>query len=322
MRWHTGINLLVGENGAGKTNILEGIHIISGWGPLAKGTKSSNIPNWESGSSDVWLTGESLSKDIIKTKLSNRVTIKLNEKPVTASEMRWNFPLLAFLSDDMAVIEGSSSNRRRLMNLLLAIIIPVYAKRIAEYARGIRQKAVYLKRGLPTAVVDSALMPLAAWIWNMRAEAVALIASSLTEIGGLLPGKIDLVLKRGGVACCGSVTGLSAEEDYAISVQKNRSEEEARKYPVTGPHRDDILIFSDGRPAADVFSRGLRRRIAIALILALSDGVRRKTGKTPVLILDEVMSELDANGRKLLFDALLERKAQVFAATAEPYSGK
>ena len=68
----------------------------------------------------------------------------------------------------------------------------------------------------------------------------------------------------------------------------------------------------------DLLSRGFRRRAAIALMLAAADGVRRKLGREPVLLLDEVTAELDASGRKLLFDSLIERKAQVFAATAEP----
>ena len=58
MRWSPGLNLLTGENGSGKTNILEGINIISGWGPLDRGTKTLSIPSWNSGSTEVQLTGE------------------------------------------------------------------------------------------------------------------------------------------------------------------------------------------------------------------------------------------------------------------------
>ena len=92
------------------------------------------------------------------------------------------------------------------------------------------------------------------------------------------------------------------------------------KVPVVGPHRDDMIIKCRDKAAAECLSRGYRRRAAIALMLAASDGVRRKLGREPVLLLDEVTAELDSDGRKLLFDSLLERKAQVFAATAEPFT--
>lgn len=110
-----------------------------------------------------------------------------------------------------------------------------------------------------------------------------------------------------------------AEFDYIESLSRNRARETATKAPLTGPHRDDLIIRAEGRAAAEAMSRGFRRRTAIALMLAASDGVRRKLGKDPVLLLDEVTAELDADGRKILFEALLARKTQVFAATAEPF---
>ena len=101
MRWSPGLNLLTGENGSGKTNILEGINIISGWGPLDRGTKTLSIPTWNSGSDDVQLTGELESAEIIKVKISRRYAIRIDDKTSSASELRWKIPVLTFLPDDM-----------------------------------------------------------------------------------------------------------------------------------------------------------------------------------------------------------------------------
>ncbi|MBR4401170.1 MAG: DNA replication/repair protein RecF [Synergistes sp.] len=314
MKWSPGLNLLTGGNGAGKTNILEGISIISGWGTLEKGEKTSDIPTWNSGSSEVQLTGEISSGEIIKVKIAKRFFIKVDDKTVTASELRWKTPVLSFLSEDVSIVEGSSSSRRRLLDMMLAIIVPSYAFRLSEYRRGVRQKALFLKKGMPTMVVDRALLPLAAWLWKMREEGVKLLSEELKGLSDLTPAKTELSLKRGGA-------GMRAdlEEDYSAAVFSYREREAALKFPIVGPHRDDIIITADGRQASSSLSRGLRRRTAVSLMLAAADGVRRKTGKNAVLLLDEVTAELDENGRNILFDSLLSRGTQVFAATAEPF---
>ncbi len=315
MRWSPGLNLLTGENGSGKTNILEGINIISGWGPLDRGTKTLSIPTWNSGSDDVQLTGELESAEIIKVKISRRYAIRIDDKASSASELRWKIPVLTFLPDDMSIVEGSSVFRRRLLDMVLALIIPSYAARLSEYRRGVRQKALFLKRGMPSMIADRALLPLASWIWRMREEGVALLADSLGGFEQLAPFGIGLSLKRGGAGF-----EQDCADDYAKALVVNGERERAMRFPVVGPHRDDIIITSQSRPASSALSRGLRRRTAMALMLAASESVRRKLGREPVLLLDEVAAELDPAGKERLFSTLHERGGQIFAATAEPVS--
>lgn len=317
MKWSPGLNLLTGGNGTGKTNILEGMNIISGWGPLERGTKSASLPTWNSGSGDVQLTGQldNEAGEIIKVKISGRSTLRLDDKPINATELRWKVPILTFLPNDMAIIEDSASYRRRLLDMVLALVVPPYAVRLHDYRRCIRQKTALLRQGVPTMTVDRALMPMSVWIWKMREEAVSLLSSCLEEISSLLPCPVSLSFRRGGGGFADD-----AELDYIESLLRCRPKEAAMKVPLVGPHRDDLIIRTDGRMAAEAMSRGFRRRTAIALMLAASDGVKRKLGKDPVLLLDEVTAELDAEGREILFEALLARKTQVFAATAEPFA--
>ncbi|MCW1712184.1 MULTISPECIES: DNA replication/repair protein RecF [Synergistaceae] len=317
IKWSPGLNLLTGPNGSGKTNILEGINIVSGWGPLERGTRSSSLPTWNSGSSEVQLTGQldDESGEIIKVKISSRYTVRIDEKPVTATELRWKIPVLSFLPNDMSIIEGPASFRRRLMDMVLALIVPVYASRLNDYRRGIRQKTAILRNGGRTELIDRALLPLASWVWKMREEALTMISESMNDMCGLLPCPTDISLLRGGAG-----TLPVPEEDFRSSLRLNKSREEAMKVPMVGPHRDDILIRANGAPAALSLSRGFRRRTAIALILAAAEGVRRKLGKNPVLLLDEITAELDSDGRNILFCALTEKNTQVFASTAEPFA--
>ena len=317
IKWSPGLNLLTGPNGSGKTNILEGINIVSGWGPLERGTRSSSLPTWDSGSSEIQLTGQldDENGEIIKVKISTRYTIKIDEETITATDLRWRIPVLSFLPNDMSIIEGSASFRRRLMDMVLTLIVPAYASRLHDYRRGIKQKTAILRNGGRTDLIDRALLPLASWIWKMREEALVMISESMKDMCGLLPNPTEIRLLRGG---SGSLP--SPDEDFRYSLKINKKREEVLKVPVVGPHRDDMLITTNGAPAALSLSRGYRRRVAVALILAASEGVRRKLGKNPVLLLDEITAELDSEGRNILFCALLDRKTQVFASTAEPFT--
>lgn len=314
--WSGGLNLLAGPNGSGKTNILEGINILSGWGPLESGTKIKALPTWKSGVETVQLTGQ-LDGDygeIIQVRISGRYSIRINDKAVTATDVRVKQPVLTFLPNDMQLIEGAAAYRRRLLDMILALIVPSYAMRLHEYKRGIRQKAFILKRGENTGNIDRVLRPFAAWIWKMRKETVALLSSSLSGIGELVPNGLELSLKRGGADTCDD-----ENEDYIVSLERAEEEEKRFGMPLVGPHRDNIVLSIGDKLASQCLSRGYRRRASIALMLAAADGVARKLGNMPVLLLDEVTAELDAEGRDILFSALTERKTQVFAATAEHF---
>ena len=318
IKWSPGLNLLTGVNGSGKTNLLEGISIISGWGPLERGTRTASLPAWNSGSSVVQLTGQLDGDygDIIQVKIEGRISARLNEKPLSSSDLRWQVPVLSFLPNDMAILEDSASYRRRLLDMLLAILIPTYAMRLHEYRRGVRQKSEMLRRGLPTGNIERVLAPHAAWLWRMRSKAVELLSECLVELDELLPARVELKLARGGAGFC-----QDEDEDYRRALEENRGKEQILKVCMAGPHRDDLISTSGGRPAAEALSRGYRRRTAIGLMLASADGVRRKLGREPVLLLDEVTAELDAEGRGILFAALAARHTQAFAATAEPFTG-
>ena len=89
--------------------------------------------------------------------------------------------------------------------------------------------------------------------------------------------------------------------------------------PLVGPQRDDLKLICEGRNAADFLSRGQSRRAASALMLASALVIERMIGRKPVLMFDEVVSELDENGRSVLLDALSEAGYQVFAASADSF---
>ena len=312
-----GLNLLTGFNGSGKTNFLEGLNILSGWSTLESGTKTRDLVQRGSEKREVLLTGQKDDEygDIIQAKIGERYSIRYNNEQISATELRFRMPVLCFLPNDTQLVEGAAARRRRLLNVILALIVPAYAKRISEYTRAVKQKAALLKRREKTEQIDKVIKPLAVWIWKMRKEAVLLLNKEIKKQDKLVPENTELTFFRGGANI-----KENEEDDFIAGIEEKREKEKQSGMPLVGPHRDDLVIKTNEELSANVLSRGFRRRTAVALMLAAGDSVYRKTGNIPTLLLDEVTAELDAEGRAVLFGTLRDRKAQVFAATAEPFT--
>ena len=314
INWSPGLNLIVGSNGSGKTNLIEGLNLIAGWGPLEKGTRISSLIQWEKTAEGSLLAAEVAGEDTgeISAKISTRSVLRWDGKPIGASEMRYKLPVLTFLPGHLSLIRGSASYRRALLDVLGALISPSYARRLHDYRHILKQRVALLRRGCSPVSTDGLLRGVGAWIWKVREILTCQLSKGLDEFSGLLPCPVHLSFIRGG----GGLAPLP-EEDFRLSMACCGEKERIVKVPQVGPHRDDIRIECLGRPASDVLSRGHRRRTAVAMMLVSCRLVEKNLGKLPVLLLDEVTAELDKEGRDLLLSALSEGGRQVFAATTE-----
>jgi DNA replication and repair protein RecF len=245
--------------------------------------------------------------------ISVKCSLKCKDRAIGASAMRAKIPALTFLSDGMSLVRGGASARRALLDRVGAVISLSYAARLHDYRKTLRQKAALLKRGRDSIIADRILLPLGSWIWTAREEISRLIGSAILEFSDLLAVPVELKFSRGGG---GELPGRS--DDFKRSLALKKDAERASRIPLVGPQRDDVKLLCGGMDAALFLSRGQSRRLAAALILASAMVVERSVGRKPVLIFDEVTSELDENGRYALFEALLDTGCQVFAATADP----
>lgn len=315
LEWSEGLHLLLGSNGSGKTNILEALHVMTGWGSL-RGEKVPDLRDWRGSARGTFLTGAfSGEEDLeIRVGIGTRIVMKNGNDPIRASHLRPLVPSLIFLPGDLSLVEGSPSVRRRLLDRLCALLFPVYAQRLHEYSRALRQRNASIKYGRNMMATARVMAPLAAWIWACRLAAVDLICNGLDDTRTLLPEGVSVVLKRGSI-------GLEdLHGDFWESLKATEKEEKSSGVCRVGPHRDDLEIRFGERDAARCFSRGYRRRIAVALLLASGRAVERKMRKKPILLLDEVTAELDHEGRESLIRSLVETEWQVFATTAEDCS--
>ena len=321
--WSPGFNLITGPNGAGKTNFLEGLGLVSGWGPLERGTRMSALIRWRGeGREDrasLWggVDGEEPAE--VFASLSARCSLRFCDRPTGASVMRSRVPVLSFLSGHISLLRGGASHRRQLLDRVGALISPSYAKRLHDYRHALRQKAALLRRGCDPGVANRVLVPIGSWLWTAREEIVGLISSRLNDFDRLLPrgSNLSLAFERGGA--CGVDEVRTAAEDFRISLDAAGVRERAAKTPLVGPQRDELRIRSGVREAATAMSRGQSSRTASAISLAAAAVVERSLGRKPVLVFDEIAAELDAGGREAILGSLLATGCQIFAATTEIY---
>ncbi|MDR3332878.1 MAG: AAA family ATPase [Synergistaceae bacterium] len=316
--WSRGFNLITGPNGAGKTNFLEGLNLMSGWGPLEKNTKISTIVKWKGADREerasLWgrVSGEE-EADIFAS-INVRCSLKFCDTVTDATAMRGRMPVMSWLSGHMSLIRGGASSRRALLDRVGALVSPSYAMRLHDYRRILRQKAVLLRRSRDARIANRAMIPLGSWIWTAREEILRLISGAMNEFADLLPCPLGLFYERGG----GGLDG-NPSADFKKSIEIRTSAEQAARVPLVGPQRDDVKITCGARSASDTLSRGQSRRAASALILASALVVERRLGRKPVLVFDELTSELDGDGKSLTAGALLETGCQVFATTTDPF---
>lgn len=317
--WDPGLNLLNGANGTGKTNVLEALHVVTGWGAFS-GSKCADTVKWDSeggASLAAQATGE--REVMIEAVITIRASLRLDGRSCRWGDLRSCVPSLTFLPSDMALIEGAPSVRRRFLDLLCALYFPLYAYKLSEYRKIMQHRRHLLGLGHSTRVTEETMANLSAWLWECRLEVIAALRVHLEKWRDLLPRTIGLNLKRGGG---GNADDLL--EDFHRSCAILAERERASGLPLVGPHRDDLILACEGRPAPEVLSRGQRRRTALALIMAAASAVERRNRASPVLLFDEVASELDGAGRTVLMECLRRSNWQVFAATAEttlPWSG-
>ncbi|WP_198469098.1 DNA replication/repair protein RecF [Acetomicrobium sp. S15 = DSM 107314] len=306
--WEGDLNLLVGPNGAGKTNFLEAIRLSCGFGPFRRSVLG-DLVLWGEGRAQISASFEGEESLEVTLSIDGRSSLSRDGRRTSASELRCHLPCVAFMPEDLSLVGGSPAVRRRFIDNLCAALNPLYVYRLNEHHRLVRHRTKLLafKEDDTSAVKVQA--PLAAWIWSKRQEAVECLQEEVKWTPELsFP--FDVSLHKGG--CEGEGDLL---EVFWESWKNLRGLEQRGGVPLVGPQRDDLAINVLGRPAK-YLSRGHKKRVAISLMIAASRVLEKRLRRSPLLLLDEVASELDEEGRDILFRYLLEAKWQVFAATA------
>ena len=338
-----GVTAFVGRNGQGKTNLVEAVdyiarlasHRVAGDAPLVRfGTDSAVVR-----AAVVRDGREAVLEVQINPGRSNRA--RVNKSPLPrARDLLGLVRTVLFSPEDLALVKGDPSQRRRFLDDLLVLRAPRFSGVRADYDRVLKQrnsllKTVGLARRQGSARAESALASLGVWDSHLARSGAELLAARLTLVDELRPyvaaayeavaqgaSRSDATMSY--KPSLGLPTGPedSAYEREVLAaallaeVERRRDEEIDRGVSLVGPHRDDLTLMLGPLPVKGYASHGESWSMALALRLASYD-LLRAGGDDPILILDDVFAELDTDRRERLAE-LVAGAEQVLVTAAVP----
>jgi DNA replication and repair protein RecF len=338
-----GVTAFVGRNGQGKTNLVEAVdyiarlasHRVAGDAPLVRfGTDSAVVR-----AAVVRDGREAVLEVQINPGRSNRA--RVNKSPLPrARDLLGLVRTVLFSPEDLALVKGDPSERRRFLDDLLVLRAPRFSGVRADYDRVLKQRNSLLKtaglaRRQGSARAESALATLGVWDSHLARSGAELLAARLTLVDELRPYvaaayeavaqgasrsdatmsyKPSLQLPTGPEDSSYDREVLAAA--LLAEVERRRDEEIDRGVSLVGPHRDDLTLMLGPLPVKGYASHGESWSMALALRLASYD-LLRAGGDDPILILDDVFAELDTDRRERLAE-LVAGAEQVLVTAAVP----
>jgi len=324
-----GINIITGINAQGKTNLLEAIFLLT-CGRSFRARTDRELINFNSDSAVIRAGITSGGRDqVIEARLAagRRKAILVNGVRLkSAAALAGKLTAVLFCPDDLAMIRSGSAVRRRLMDQCLCQIRPRYAEALSEYGRIYENKSRILKdwREKPSLLppldeYNDRMVRFGAVLIYYRAALIKQLSERAAAVHREFSGGAEeLSLRYETVKTVGDPDGLTPEElmiPLREHLAAHRRAELESGTCLSGAHKDDIAIEINGRPAKSFASQGQTRTAALSVKMAEREILASDTGESPVLLLDDVLSELDA-GRQ---DFVLNRVSggQVFITCCE-----
>ena len=298
------VTAITGVNGSGKTSILESIYITL-QGTSFKGTDfgilNSDASWWriesefDSGKKRLITFDSSLDSKRKKITIDDRIASRLMQKN--------KHPVILFEPDDLQLLSGSPNRRRQFIDRLISQLDPVYFNAIHKYDRALKQRNNLLKKDYFSKdeifVWDVALSDYGAYIIEKRIVYVEKINQKLNEVYKNIAGNNDIVSIHYSNTFIGDVR-QKILNDLNLHFNKDR----VLGSTSVGPHRHDIVFSFNNSPALEVASRGEVRSIILALKFIEVGIVEQITNQKPIVLLDDVFSELDFNRQRLLINTM------------------
>ena len=304
--------LVTGANGAGKTNLLEALHVgTQGFSPRTRADQQ--LVRTGADAARVVLDGERAGRPVsVEVTLQHNAgkRAKLNGAPLrSAEQLRSELATLVFTPDRLAVVKGGPAARRAYFDRTLGRLRPGRAALPVEYAAAVGQRNAALRRVQVGASTRAAIAPwteqvaaLGARLVEYRRDTLALLAPSFAERAAEL-GLVDAAL---------DYTGEPPSAD-ALEARLERDVE--RGVTGLGPHLDDVTIYSGERDLRTFGSQGEQRLAVLSLLLAEAEVIEEQRGTPPLVLLDDVLSELDASRRRILAERIAGAGQAVVTAT-------
>jgi DNA replication and repair protein RecF len=308
--------LVSGPNGAGKTNLLEALHVATqGFSPRAR--SDTQLVRFGAERGRVSISGRRLATafatDVVLSRTGSRRATFNGSSLRSPEQLRSELQTLVFTPDRLAVVKGGPATRRAYVDRSLGRLFPSRAQTPVEYAAAVGQRNAALRRVQGGTSSREALVP-----WT---EGVVRLGGALVEAR-----REALVLLEQAFAECAGRLGLAAatlsyegEQPVLAELERRLGQDLERGTTGAGPHLHDVRIEADGRELRGYGSQGEQRIAVLALVLAEAQALAERTGATPLVLLDDVLSELDEQ-RRLALGELLGARGQTVVTTTSPAS--
>jgi DNA replication and repair protein RecF len=316
-----GLNVFVGPNAQGKSNLLEAFAMLA-TGKSFRAHRESELIR--SGAERAEIGGEArvaagevrLRCTIARTPAGTRKSFDVNGGSVGFARFLGRARVVTFVPADLQLVSGAPALRRSFLNGALAQLSPTYYRDLALYQKVIAQKSALLRGAIAP---DREL--LLAYNDELVRPASALIAARSAFAGELAAATAAMYARwRGTRERLGVTYAANPEGDVGEALAAAVESELRRRTTLVGPHRDDLRLLVDGKPLAAFGSQGQQRTAVLALKVAEYDVMRARSGDAPILLLDDVLSELDAE-RAGGFLGAVEGFEQAFLTTTELPAG-
>jgi DNA replication and repair protein RecF len=321
------IALITGENGKGKTNLLESIYLLS-VGKTFRGADQDDLLKW--GMDFFIIKGESETKDgSTNFELSytnyprKHKSFKINDVKKKHAEYIGNFLTVLFHPKDLNMLYLEPSLRRKYLNLLLSQTDKYYLEALSNYTRLLKQRNALLdevadgkKSADELEPWDEKIAESGTALLEKRHELIEFFNKNIQQIYRKISGgKENLQIKYKNTVGETPGTESTALQAYIKKLKLKRDRDIRYGSTSVGPHRDDIKFILNDKDIEDFASRGEFRTILISLKIAEISYIEKKTKEPPLLLLDDVFSELDESRQKQLLEAI--KKYQTIITTTE-----
>lgn len=315
--------LLCGPNGQGKTNLLEALYVC------ATGRSFRHAPNREliahqapHGMCRAILVRNGVRHDIGVHIQSHHRQIKIDGRAIRQSTHLLNLVnVVAFFPDDLRIAKGAPEERRRFFDRAVANSQPVFVQAAIDYARVLKSRNALLRaaksidKGMLN-VYDGQLVALGSTMHACRRQTLSeLLPVAQTHFCTMID-HIELsVHLKSGVSGADDVDAAGFADAFAQSLRLGYPKDRARGMTLSGPHRADLACQLDGQNARAFGSQGQQRSLILALKLAEVVCLTDKLGSAPILLMDDVSSELDQQRCRMLFEVVHKAQGQVWVST-------
>ena len=321
-----GVHVFIGENAQGKTNLMESIYTLA----MTKSHRTTNDKELIGWNKEFATIKGTVEKTTTKTNLELQFSKKGKIAKVNYLEQKrlssylGNLNVILFAPENLTLVKGSPQNRRKFVDMELGQMSSLYLYDLVEYNRVLKQRNTYLKQlAIKKKQPDEYLDVLSEMLSELASKIVFHRLDFMKQLEALaIPIHDQLSLGREKFSVSYQATipledGLTPsqmKEIYMNQFKKNQTREADQATTLIGPHRDDLIFYLNEVPVQTYGSQGQQRSTVLSLKLAEIELMKLSTGEYPLLLLDDVLSELDDDRQTHLIKAI-ENKVQTFITT-------